>query len=521
MRAPAAAVLVLVLLAGVAVAYSVYEPVWYDRPEPLGIPVDYVTAVDADDVFVYAAADFHDRDRGTENASIVVYRLDGTVNDSIVYYYKSGNLTSNDVIEYGDYILFAGAVAGTWGFAGVLTVMEKANLSNYSAVVFNTSSIDLYVSFYGVCLDAGSNIYLVGVSVNVSKTPVEKKAIVAAYYPNLTLRDAVVYSVANYNLTFHSCIVGPDGYLYVASIASKYLTNAEYPVYVGVLKIDRGNLSDSPASSYKPLFNSQGIVVYHRYPVDISTDGSRLVLAFTYTDELPDPSNPTLGGAVAWLDTSLQWLSRRNFSTGENDALLTVEAGSDGSVAAAGGTAYDFGTGLGNTYLHGILLVFNSTGGLEAAVLTGSNDNGTLHLGVAADYTGRVYTGGSHYADTVSFYNVTSEASAIVAGSRLPRSPTSPAAESLSVARASGLPEPGPVEASVLEVAASRPLHLEAWSGASLVRPLVTPSGGSSGLVVAYQENISSPPPPIPEPWLAAVAAAAASIAAILLLRRP
>ena len=518
-------ILLIVTLAVIAVvvaeAYSAYTPRWLDRPpNAAGGPVDHSVAVASDAAGVYVASVYRDPATGRANSSITKYDFNGNRLATVDYYITGGSVYFNDLSAVWGSLYVALTVSSNTVNASIARIYEE----NLSVAGARFLSLGLASAGYAVCPEASGEVGLVGTALyeevnNGSRIRVWE-GFLYVYDSQLNQLRGAVY-IANFsgtvfNMSFWDCVIGPDGYAYVAGTLYYWNGAYNFPVYLLVAKVNWTS-PNIVANRIVPLYNSQYYVVYHRGVAGIATDGARLIVAFTYTDERPNATSPTTGGSILVLDAQLNVLARRNLTTDYNDFFYSVQAGTLGDYAVAGATGYDFGTGLGTSYLHGLALVFNPDNSLESAVLAGATDNNTAFASITTDPQGNLYVAGTAFSDRLVLYNVTGEAG-LALQSRA--APSLAAAErgQANIVEAFRPPEGGLVlEQKPAPTGGGGVVAVNTAEPRPQARPQATPSGASSGLIVAMVENLSPPPPPIPEPWMASLAALAAG--AYILLR--
>ncbi len=523
-------VLVLVLVGVAAYAATPYTPLWAERVTVANIPLEVVTGVSGDPWGgngVYASGIFY-YDTGTANttnATIAWYASNGTQLDYIIVQYGPGNVSFEGLAVGPNYVYAAGYVETSTILLATVVGTNKSDLGASFFYNFSGLSPSSYATiYYGVCTGGDGSVYTTGYAYNGSYYHI----VVARFSETLERLGEVTLVSTTGNLTGYSCVIGPDGYLYVAGHILWWSGTRFYPIYAIVVKLDPYTLDVLGTATIR-LYNSQyyvnGLTLV---PVGIASTGQYLALAATYTDELPDPTNPTSGGFVALLDTGLNVVSRRNYTTSYYERLVAVATGGSGEVIAVGSTNNDYATGLGTSYFHGILLILDSSLQLTKAILSGNDSYGEVLWSTGVGSDGLVYSGGYDGSDNTVFYDVTTDVT-------LQSLRVSKISKKLGVPGKAQLGPQG-VEADVAKIPspparitisydyvepAGKPVQEQLSIVERPIGVLVTPSGGSSGLLVAYNERVTppSPPPvPVPEPW--EIALVAIAVVAIILYYR-
>lgn len=411
--------LLVLVLAGVASGYTTYQPLWdvllATTVDSTTYPGSSIASIDVDDNYVYALFNYL-VNLGTYNTTNVsieqLYPDNGSIVRALNLYYSGANLSGASILAFDAEYAYAAlnfVYLSNQTIGGIVLALNKANLSIVNIVrLYSPSSIgDIILE--GMCRDGAGNIYVTGAIYNTSGA---YEAFVTKLPPDLNAQSITLYTYpANYENIALNCVVGPDGYLYVAEQLIYYdsTSGRYYPVYDRVDKIDP--LTMQLVSYYiVPVYNSGGYTnAYALLDVRVTSDGSYLYLVLGYTDDKPNVTSATTGASVIKLDTSLSPLWRLNISTDYYEEFDAAMGSLNGDVVVGGQTNYDYGTGLGTSYYKSFIVVASSDGSVLKAILFGSTSAGSEVSAVAIGPDGSVYSSSNHYSSTISYYDVTTE----------------------------------------------------------------------------------------------------------------
>ncbi|MEB3846195.1 MAG: hypothetical protein GSR83_04005 [Desulfurococcales archaeon] len=516
-------------------AVTEYIPRWTDRPVASGVSGVYtvgsIPAVTSLGSTLYAVGNYLNSTNDHTAFVIYSYTSTGSIQNYFFGYSDTGDVRGNDVAASPSNVY----VFGYYGSSGIIVAFDIGLTHYTSYTIVNPPSSSYTISFLGGCVDGDSNVYTVGVEWNMTQSPAKSVMIFEGYTPDLSTRKfSTTISTSQYNLTGWACTVGPDGYVYAVASTSIYYNGNNFPVHLLVFKLSPVN---GLFTTYRTiqLYTSQGWVTSYSYqPADIKSDGDKLLVTFTYSDEAVAPDEPTAGASVMAMDTNLNILWRTNISTTSHERFDSIAVGSAGDFAAGGSTNNSYGTGLSGSYFNGFLVVFDSKHNVVKAILSGDTQgsHGTLVYDVANDGEGYIYWSGFAGNDDeyTAYYDVTSEVQEGVSSVKPGLEPPSYKQLSLPVA---GNTRVKPV-VPFLEAEPSNTVGYNTVGGGLIIlknyrnagipvkpriAPESTPGGNSEGIIVATAEQISppiSPPQPVPESgYIVALTALAASVVVI------
>lgn len=486
-----------------ASAYSQHNPMWSARPRALNQVLDYSTGVAIIGSSLYVTHEFNDYSTNHNGVALTVHSLsDGSMISSATYTYKGqGDMYSTDSIAYNGKILISGFIIDqNTGATGYVIEVDPNTLSIVKSYGLDRTSNGYDVIFNGVCTDSSGHIYAVGAEIDQGNHT--SFTLVARFDPSQSIVTWATIKALDQqgnilNTTAYSCIVEPSLGLYVVG-SVLYYDNSLKSLFTTDVALIELSTSDLSILNYNFIsqVNSQGWVIAPQ-PVDIASINGRILVAFSYADELPDPNNPTYGAAIVGLDHSLQILWRKNYATSYDEAFTTISTGIGGWYVVGGWTNNDYSTGLGTNYRHGLLLALDNANNLQRAFIYGGNNNARV-WDVAVDNNGFVYSVGSDYSNKLLIYDITQEASSNIQR-RNPLSGTVnyDAAHRERLARLTRHENLG----LLIEAHGTRKMNVKLDIVAGGVGIRVTPNGQSSSVVIAYNYQ-ADPPPPVPEPRL-------------------
>ena len=528
----ATTILILLTTTSLVFAATTYTPRWVIRPSPGGLVLEAATGVSGDpwgstsNIFVTAYYVDTSTSPAQIKSVIIEYDQSGSLVDSAIIYDSSGtgNISLEGIALGPNYVYGAGYYESSTTITGVVVATDKASLGASLQYAFSNFYPSIY---YGVCSGGDGSVYATGFYYNGT----DYLMLVGSYTETLSPVLEATYSHASYNMTGFSCVIGPDGYLYVSGILFMRTGGVNYPVAVFVIKLDPLSL-DIVSYRFIEAFNSQYYSIASAFTRNgVAASSSDIVLAASYTDELPDPTNPTPGAFVAILDTNLNIIARKNLTTSYYERFRTVAVGGGGEIVVAGQTNNDYATGLGTSVWHTIVLLMDSSLTVQRSILYGNDSYGSLPYSVGIDLDGYVYVAGYDAADTLLFYDITSDT---VLQSRQPwLSKPTPRLPQLFGQEAVAKIAPPPLlsgvrKTSTLTAPSKEVESMPAISTLKLVLArrqlgvLATAGGGSSATLVALNDHVTPPlppPQPVPEPWEVGLAALG-SIIAYLAYRR-
>ena len=513
--------LILLLASLSAIAATTYTNRWTDRPklyDTYTIDSLYDGVGSGNNIFTVGRFFY-----ASGNAFIgVIFKHDSNGNKLAenYLYFTTANVSFQDVEvnTVNNLAYVVGYMCNSVNCAGIAKNYSVTDLSSSTTYLRVNLSASYDVVFHGVCSDGAGNVYFTGELVDRTSSPAKHYMVIYSYDDQWNPRWAQRYSTS-YNLTGWDCVVAQNGYLYVTATDVLHYGGANYPVIVYVIKINPA--SGDPISDYGiPAYNSNSTV--NRYAlsyVDIDATSSEIVIAFSYTDELPSPTSPSAGAAIAGFDYTPSMIWRKNITTSSNEVFEDVAAGGSGEVVAGGYTYNNYGTSLSTSHENALIVILNEVHDLEKAILAGDSQGqyGTVANAVFVDSSGNVYwTGYAGNDDAyLAYYDITGDIQVQV----------TPIAEPVTYSSGSvKLPEYVPGESGGI-VAKDLGLLGISIARASSVKPTplfsveATPGGDSTGLIVATSEVVSepsSPPVPVPEPALGVIVATVALLTYLL-----
>lgn len=509
--------IILVIITEPVYALTTHTPLWTSRPTILGDALDYSLSITVSGGYVIALHNYYDSILRQYMTGVTIQSsTDGSTVYGNAYYLSNGyDVVGNDLLELnGNYYLVGGIDMGK-DYVGFI-MKADSHLNPVVGYELDTTVDGYNSTFYSVCNDGSSVIYAVGRAFQGSTKL--HKMLVASFDQDLNLLNAVVITLSGQN-TFlnasaYSCIVGGNGDLYIAGTVQEYDSNTGllFNSLIMILRLSTADLSVASDTSV-PLWNSASILRYTPPPdIDSIVDG--VIVSFTYTDELPDPNTPSLGGSLVAFDLSLNQQWRKYYTTQADEAFTAIKAASNGWLIVGGYTDDDYSSNLGTTYTHGLVIVFDETASPTAAFMYGAGDGNSRVLDVAVDGDGYIYTSGVDYSDQLSIYDVTSEVVVDISNYRNPG--TEPLAR-VNAAPTIHVKSYGEIQVTGTPIMASlSSMHVQVIRD-SRIGLDETPTGGSSSLIIAYDYTLQAPPP-VPEPGII-VALVTVSVLLVVLYR--
>lgn len=511
--------IILVAISEPVYALSSHTPLWTSRPTILGDALDYSPSITVSGGYVAVLHNYYDNVQGLFMTGVTVLSSsDGSTVYENGYYMSNGyDVVGNGLLSLNGYYYVVGGIDMGKDYVGF--ILKTDSQLNLIVGYELDTTVDGYNStFYSVCSDGSGVIYAVGRAYQGSTKL--HKMLVASFDQDLNLVKAVVITLSGQNTylnaSAYSCTVGGNGDLYIAGTVQEYDSNSGllFNSLLMLLRLSATDLSVVGDASI-PLWNSASILRYTP-PPDIYSVAGGVVVSFTYTDELPDPNTPSLGASIAAFDLALNQQWRKYYTTQADEAFTAIKAASNGWLIVGGFTDEDYLSGLGTTYSHGLVVVFDETASPTAAFIYGAGDGSSRVLDVAADGNGYIYTSGADYSDQLSIYDVTSEVVQDITSRENPIKEPTPMTrgEKALTLHVKSYGKVGWSEESIRATVSSGQVRVLQSKGIGLEE---TPTGRSSSLVIAYDYTLQAPPP-VPEPGII-VATVIVSILLIALYR--
>ena len=511
--------IVLVILSIPAYAYTQHNPVWYTRPRALNRVLDNAIATIITTGNLYVIHDTVDPTTSYNEIGVTVHSLtDGSMLDSTLYSYTGqGDFYGGDAITLNGRLFIAGTIVdSTTGAYGVLLEIDPYTLNIVNQYSLDETGNGYDTVFTGLCSDSSGYVYAVGRQIDQGNHTI---FMLVAQFDFSQGTISWVRLKANgqsglLNITGYSCTVDANNDLYVSGLLYHYSqqTNSLYSDSLALIKLSTLNLSILNYH-FLPLWNSQGWVIGPQKN-DIIYSSGNLIVAFTYADELPDPNNPTYGASIAAFNSQLQLLWRKNYTTSYDEGFNTIALGNAGWFVVGGWTYNDMGTGLGTTYRHGLLMVFDNVASPTQAFIYGASDNSSRIMELAVDRNGYVYSVGYDYSDVLTIYDVTQEVIPAISNVGSPQPVNMEAQVNRGLIKVQH--QDANYTISIEESGSLSVLMMKAIKKVDIVLPHATPSGASSSLIIAYDYQAVTPPP-VPEPDILVMLTVIAALAVVVI----